>query len=190
MNDPADEIRTLIPLDSHLPSTPHEGSAKSIQKRMVLGALEIARRKLHDDTHHWLGGYELAEPDYRQVLLWAEQLRLVPEDVLERLAKCKFVGRLETCSATRYLDQDVTHKTLGLEIINGRFKTLVLDSRALPLRAFEWLPGLSIETLVVTGRMPSWTENHPLPKLRELFVAELGLTQLDLRGYPARNLLR
>ncbi|MBM4199942.1 MAG: hypothetical protein FJ189_01475, partial [Gammaproteobacteria bacterium] len=79
--------QALVPLDERLPAAPRDQGDGSILQCMARGALEIAQRQaVAAQVRHWVGDYELAEPDYRQVLLWAERLALAPEEVLERLA--------------------------------------------------------------------------------------------------------
>ena len=71
--------QALIPLDERLPAVPRDQGDGSILQRMARGALEIAQRQaVAVQVRHKVGDYELAEPDYRQVLLWAERLKRMP----------------------------------------------------------------------------------------------------------------
>lgn len=168
MTEPDDTQRSLVPFQQHLPSVPAHLGGASILRRMAGGALQIARQHALDSARrHRVRGLDLCEPDYRQVLLWAERLRLGPEVFIGKLAACK----------SRTLKGE-------LEVIEGRIRTLVWDGIALPLSCFEWLPDLEIRSLAVTGRMPYWPPEQPLSSLRLLAVDDIDLTELDLRPVP------
>lgn len=163
--------QALVPLDQHLPAVPRDQGDVSILQRMARGALEIARlQALAAQARYRVGDYELAKPDYRQVLLWAERLRMTPEEVLERLSRFRYpVERGEP---------------LELVIMDGQIRTLIWDVKALPMDAFMWQSGLNLETLAVTGNIPDWAADQVLPSLRRMFVSSFGFTWLDPSHVP------
>jgi hypothetical protein len=50
---------------------------------MVSDALALARSQA--EATFQIGGYEFRSPDYRQILLWAEALKIAPTTVVQRL---------------------------------------------------------------------------------------------------------
>ena len=147
-----------------------------------------------------LGDYEFCGPDYAQLGLWARALKLSLETVLERLT-----------AATIGLHRH--DAVFGLQVVDGAIRSAVLDLKALPLRTFEWLPGLQLRQLGVknggkesakmfSGRLPALTglychsnqlielDLSGVPELSTLVCFDNQLTELDLSGVPALTELR
>ena len=125
-----------------------------------------------------IGEYEWCEPDYRQILLWAEALGLEPEEVIRRLLDRRTLHMPER-------DRTVFQETV---FENGRIVKLNWDLNLLPISNFEWIEGLEIDYL----RLAFWQYDESarvplkvsLPKLREL-NCECATTELDLSGVPS-----
>lgn len=58
--------------------------AGAILDRMVGDAAE-ARRRLQEAARRRIGDYEFREPDYTQVLIWAEAVGMSPEELVAEL---------------------------------------------------------------------------------------------------------
>lgn len=118
------------------------------------------------DSHTYvIAGIMLRAADYRQIMCWATALEKTPEDII-RILQCTSV------------------QGVGLTVVDGAIKTLVWDGAALPLEDFDWQPGLGLDTLVITRRVPCLKTAHLLPSLRCLKVADCGLSALDLSAFP------
>ena len=110
--------------------------------------LSLARR----EPFFKIGEYEWCEPDYRQILRWAESLALEPEEVIRRLLDRR---------SLRYEDRDsnpVASKVFDQTIFqDGRIRKLNWDFDLLPCADFQWVDGLEIEYLRIAAEPP------PLP---------------------------
>ena len=172
MTDRHEEGRSLIPIGQTLPALLPDRAGGSVMQRMARGALDIAQQypRATGSKRYRLGGHELCEPDYRQVLLWAERLGMTPEEIIARLSAARAeIG-----------DQE----TVELRIVEGHIRSLVWDGKELPLDRFEWLPGLAVETLAVEKVMPAWLPEQRLPSIKRLYVQIGLLTTLDLSPVP------
>ena len=107
-------------------------------------------------------GHMLREPDYQQILLWAEALGMAPEAVLTTLVY------------------------EGLDLEDGAMVGLVWDFDCLPLIPSTWVSGLVIEQLEFRGRWPDTdTALRPvLPSLWRLICEGIGLASIDLSSVP------
>ncbi|MFM8729127.1 MAG: leucine-rich repeat domain-containing protein, partial [Planctomycetaceae bacterium] len=121
-----------------------------------------------------LGDIAFAEPDYRQLLIWAEALGLRPEELVLRLQQqppYKYYGL-----------------TISFKVVDGSIRDLVWDLSALPVADFAWVDGLKIEKLAFSelgGRAGGTTKLAPrLPLLRQLYCGSNQLTELDLSSVP------
>ena len=56
---------------------PIRPGARAIVGRMVTNAMDILRRR--EGGRHSIGDYEFRDPDYQQILIWAEATTLSPE---------------------------------------------------------------------------------------------------------------
>lgn len=152
--------RALVPFGQHLPTALRQEKAGSVLHRMVDGALEIARRRSHSErTRHLVGGYELCEPDYRQVFLWADRLGMTIDDVLVKLD----IHDLEFSDYEGFTT-----------IVDGHFQTLALHYDELPLESFDWFYGLKITVIDLFGKTPNWPQYDTLPSLKALYAAQIS----------------
>lgn len=135
------------------------------------------------------------EPDYRQIMTWAQQLGFEPEKVVD----CLFAkGPASWCGDTAY----------QTKIENGRITSLYLDGKALPINKLSWVDGLVIEVFGFYGPSQFQTDADQLPSIRlprlrrlrldkykaetlqlsecphltELICTDCGLTKIDLSG--------
>lgn len=151
--------------------------AGRIVDEMVDGFLSLSRsdRDVHDAqlARFIIGKHEFHESDYRQVLLWAEDMKLEPSLVVERLL----------ASPAKEVDGPTP-----TQILDGRFIKISWDMALLPLESFEWVEGLLIEEIAFIA-----TEGHeavaktlapPLPELRVLRCPNMGIVILDLSLAP------
>ena len=178
-----DHSHSLIPLpDASLALARPGGGQKRTE--MIKEALAVARGPLLK-----IGEYEWCEPDYRQIRLWGEALNLVPEEVIRRILS---IGSL------RYHTEDGEgrmHPQTAFD--RGRIRKLNWDLSALPLAAFNWVEGLEIEYLRVTGmgllrnreKVTIPALHLDLPKLEVLHCSNIGVHELDLSRVPALTTL-
>jgi Leucine Rich Repeat (LRR) protein len=98
-----------------------EPGAKRILAGMVADTLALANRdsRAPSAPKFRIGVYELCEPDYLQLMAWAEQVRLTPLEVLRRLKE----GLRRKGNETR--------------IENGKFTKLNWDAGLLPVSDFQ-----------------------------------------------------
>ncbi len=131
--------RSLIPLpDASLALARPEGGR--VLSEMTNEALAVARGPLHK-----IGKYEWCEPDYRQILLWAEELDLEPEEVIRRM-----LDRGSLYRDKRGLETPVPawqETVFG----NGRIISLNWSLDLLPIGGFTWIEGLEIEYLRIAS---------------------------------------
>ena len=117
-----------------------------------------------------LGDYEFREPDYQQILRWAEAWGCSAEDVLERLTFAVF-------------ERPGDHITFT--VVDGRIHSLVWDCDQFPAEGWTWHEGLDIETLVFISAEPLSRLPFTLPaSLLVLYCPEIGLDTLDLSPVP------
>ncbi len=144
------------------------------------GLLDQARQTQLQQARFRIGDYELREPDYRQILRWAEAAGREPEEVLRVLNQRE-----------RRLIEDAVFFRLH----DGAIVELDWNFGCLPFIPETWEPGLRIRILKFRGSWPetSVTLRPILPELATLscdvcHCASLdlspvpGLTKLDCRG--------
>ena len=140
--------------DDNLPIVPNAGSGLAqtgpqggrIVTEMVNGALALRRNNAALVPRCSIGEHVFCEPDYRQIILWADALRMQPETVLETILR----------EPNRAKKTKVTTSIKG-----GRLTELYWDLDTLPLKSFEWVNGLVIESLSIFSR-PGGGENDPI----------------------------
>ena len=175
-----DNSHSLIPRpDVSLANT--AAGPKRILSAMVGDALALGREEaVAQSARFRIGDYIWCEPDYRQILLWAETLKMEPLTVIEHLLDDgTFLGIRGPAYSPEH--------TLA-RFKDGRIETLHLDRRLLPLRKFRWVEGLQITSLKFKRRhQPEWQVSAlplPLPHLKSLSCVYIGLTELDLSTVP------
>lgn len=60
-----------------------------VLRRMTEGLLEQARQMVIQRARHRLGAYELRDPDYQLICLWADNLSMAPQALLDILAQSR-----------------------------------------------------------------------------------------------------
>lgn len=153
------------------------GAQRKIVEEMVGASLKISRTSSSIVSapipKFRIANQELCAPDYRQVLLWAQDMRLEPSLVVERLL------------ALPAKEADGPTPT---QIVDGRFIKIGWDMALLPLESFEWVDGLLIEEIaffVPEGHeVVAKTLVPPLPELRILKCQNMGVVILDLSLSP------
>ena len=138
--------------------------ARGILASIVSDALALARshQKSLAAARFRVGDYEFCDPDYRQILVWAEALKIDPE---------KLIRRLEVISFERFDDDDNMEEIITFTVENGTIASLAWDFDALPITKFDWVDGLFIRALILLGRPVDQTEiSFCLPSLRRLFM--------------------
>ena len=101
----------------------------------------LARARAHDlsAARFRIGEYLLREPDYRQILHWAEALGMAPEGVLEELA----ASRVEPKEWEHWMDSE----PIAFALEDGAIVSLAWDFDRMPLIPETWQEGLQIRTL-------------------------------------------
>jgi hypothetical protein len=128
--------RSLIPRPSHELSAP-QTAGNRILAGMVEETLALGRKESVAQTARFrIGDYAWCEPDYRQILLWAEAMDLEPLAVIE--------GLLAGLSETHTEDLP---RWAGTRFEEGRIVSLVWNFDLLPLHSFEWVDELRITSL-------------------------------------------
>ncbi len=148
-----------------------EPGARRILAGMVADALALANTKpvAPAAAKFRIGDYEWCEPDYRQILVWAQALAIKPEEVTARLQQ------------GRRLSQDFWGETLFHE---GRLLKINWDFDLLPLQDFEWDEQLSTTHLSFYPGSTEWPAHRKfriaLAELSHLACSKLGLVQLEI----------
>ena len=146
---------------------------KQILSGMVSDALVLARTQTEPAlVLHRIGDYEFRDPDYRQILTWAESLGLGPEEVIGRLAESK-----------------ASEPDTLFRVHAGRILSFVWDFRLLPILSFGWLSDLHIEHISFRGVNTSDFIIR-LETLRSLYCSNIGLRKLHLARVPKLTRLR
>lgn len=182
-----DDSRSIIPLpDASLAIAGPEGGRKLSEMNADL--LALARGPIHK-----IGEYEWCEPDYRQILLWAEQLALEPEEVIRRTLDRRNLTLFysEKAGAWEESNSQIYEETVFRD---GRIFRLNWDFDLLPVSVFSWVEGLALEELRFAASRAQ-VQAPPklaltLTSLRQLHCAGLSLEELDLSGVQSLQLLR
>ncbi|MFM7166607.1 MAG: leucine-rich repeat domain-containing protein [Planctomycetaceae bacterium] len=168
-----EDDRALI---RHPSSTPiRTGVSRSgVLQRMTASTLQLMRQfppPAAVPQRFTLGDIAFAEPDYRQLLIWAEALGLRPEELVLRLQQQP--------------PYELAEQTISFKVVNGSIRDLVWDLSAFPVADFAWVDGLKIEKLAFCGRGVRTTKLVPrLPQLTTLYCCGIQLTELALSSVP------
>lgn len=149
-------------------------------EEMVRDVLARAMEQGMSQARFRIGDTALREPDYRQILHWAEALGKAPEEVLATLAAC----RVEPESWERW-------EAVAFAVEDGAIVSLAWDFERLPLIPETWETGLRIRTLGLRGEWPhdSAALRPSLPQLERLVCPRIGLGSLDLSQVPGLTAL-
>ncbi len=111
-------------------------TSNPVIRRMTEDLLAQARQSQVQQARFRIGGYELREPDYQQICLWAEALAMAPEELL---------GVLASSSVETTFDggPEPIHFTLD----DGAIDSLVWDFDRLPEFPDRWVQGLRLHTI-------------------------------------------
>lgn len=161
-------------------------SVKRILSGMVADTLVLVSKEQHAPVakKFRIGKYEWCEPDYRQILIWAEETGLEPGEVIRCLHN--------------YSDLDHYHRIAGsnpyevpffkrLHFADGKLLKVSFDLRVLCCRRLQWVNGLEITDLAFLGGPDaslSALGSLPLERLVSLDCSHLGLTRLNLTQVP------
>jgi hypothetical protein len=148
--------------------------------RMSRDLLARAEAQGLSTARYRLGKYVFREPDYRQILDWAEALGKAPEWVLEQLEESKLEpGKWEDWEPITFVVED------------GAIRSLVWDFDRLPQALNSWTNGLLIKNFGLKGKYPDFEQvlTLSLPYLRNLYCCELGITQLNLSNTPKLTMI-
>jgi hypothetical protein len=119
-----------------------------------------------------LGKYAFREPDYRQILDWAEALGQAPDWVLKQLE----ASRLKP---TEWKDWE----PINFVVEDGAMLSLVWDFHRLPLVPEAWQDGLRIHSFWLTGRSHESLRSY-VSHDWELFEDPLDLVFSQKKLYP------
>jgi Leucine-rich repeat (LRR) protein len=151
--------------------------ASSILSRMVSDALAVARsqEKSLTESRFRIGKFEFRSPDYHQILLWADALKLDPVTVVERLEKANVAVPD---------GDDHTDWKYSFKVDDGAIVSLALPEDLLRLSKLEWVDGISIRELALSGLPKANEISVSLPSLRRLNVVGSKLKEIDLGNLP------
>lgn len=170
-----DESLPLVPLAGSQLARQGSGGGRILDD-MVSSTLTTSQKEGALIPRYRIGDIDFCEPDYRQMLLWAEEMVMTPEAVLLALwneeALFQFLG-------PSYDSFNNTH------IWDGRLKRVIWDFKKLPLRFYEWIQGLEIESLEYRGYVPMGIIAPVLPSLTSLRCDGCDAFDLDLKNVPA-----
>lgn len=168
--------------------------AQPVAKRVLVGmvgdtlALATKQQAAPPATKFRIGDYEWCEPDYRQILRWAEETGKSPEYVIQRLIDLKSSfegGRLiQVCWDDSLMLLPKMRFVVGLKI-----KVFAFAAGARNVGIISTMmnpkPGVSPKDFEVAA-----IDLAGLTELERLYVQSQNLTELDLRNTPKMKLLR
>ena len=165
---------SLIQLPSADLVRPDKGT-NPILARMTQDVLAHAQGKKLSQERFRIGDYLLREPDYHQILLWAEALGVAPKALLSEFAETKLGTNLS-----------MPFKPMEFAIEDGAIVSLPWKSDHLPLDLVTWVQGLRIRELGLKGKWTGVTRvlSAVLPDLEILVCIGLRLISLDLNQAP------
>ncbi len=162
----SDKHGIIIRPSTGLVSHPN-GDSPALGEIMTRSMVHIQTSKALEMRHR-VGEQELFGPDYRLVCAFAEDLRLMPEEVLSRL----LVTRCDK-------------KGWNTKVEDGRFMALHIDKKTLPISSIPSIDGLIVEILrVQLQALLSDFDFSMLPNLKVLGCGGNQLTKLDLAQNP------
>ncbi|WP_200284162.1 hypothetical protein [Rhabdochromatium marinum] len=131
--------------------------------------------KAHGLACFRLGDHILREPDYRQLLDWADHYGMEPEVFTYHLARSQ---KEPDCFGHR--------EPIGFEIVAGAIHSLVWDIKQFGVIPPRWREGVSVRKLALIGdwSMAVPLELPPIPGLTELYCCNNQFTELNLSPMP------
>ena len=135
-----DETHAIISRPDLSPE-PKEEEHTPVLSKIVSDTLALARR----ERRFKVGEYEWCEPDYRQILIWAGELALEPEEVIRRILDPRSLHWDEKGMRTKSANWDAT------TFREGRIVKLNWDLDLLAIREFRWIDDLEIEYLRIVS---------------------------------------
>jgi len=181
------------------PSSAGEKAVPGAKKRIAAEIAALAKKREESKlvrTKFRIGEYEWCEPDYRQLLIWADALALKPREVIERLQQGKKSSYVPWGRERGKPKEYVWAESVSS---NGKLIKLNWDFELLPLKQFDCISGLEITHLSIRSPQNEWHSpsaadfNKPqfieslklqLPSLTHLSCERLGLSELDLSRIP------
>ncbi|MEA1049160.1 hypothetical protein U5801_04965 [Lamprobacter modestohalophilus] len=178
-----EEKKALIQRHATAISTGIERRSSPVIARMTRDVLARAQTQTLSAARFRIGEYELREPDYRQILDWADELGLAPVKVLGCLANSRYQPYAWRSRQDR--------NPIYFELVDGAIRSLVWDFDELGLIPSRWRDGLVIRRLVFIGDWPvSTIALAPgLTPLEVLVCEGIKLMGLDLSSMPRLTLL-
>jgi hypothetical protein len=182
-----DKDKVLIPRPSTaLTSSPT--TSNRVIRRMTEGLLAQARQTQLQQARFRIGDYELREPDYKQICLWAEELTMAPDELLIVLA-----------DSTLKSEDKKSFEPIEFSLVDGTLHSLVWDFSRLPVFPDSWVNDLCLHTLGFTAD-PTWhgadvSLAPKAPRLRRLHCSfrqkkNFPLCSLKLEGVPQLSELK
>ena len=167
--------------------------ARKILSSVVSDALTVAylRKKVLTSTVFRIGSFEFREPDYGQILTWANRLDIDSETLVQRLSAYSFTDRARDWEKTIF------------KVERGTIFSLAWDISELGFKELDWLPELSIQTLAVFDALgetkrqsrpfDAQTEQRnlsfSLQCLGKLFIGPINLAKVALSKVPTLEIL-
>ena len=155
--------------------------ARNILSSVMSDALTVAsaREKALVAARFRVRNYDFCEPDYCQIMIWAEALEIDPEILVQKFEKFCF---------TYVGFPNAYHRfpKVAFVVEQGAIVSLAWDVTALPLKKFDWVPGLTIRDFAFFGEDAEHRDLLlQLPTLRLLIIQGIKLTNLDLSRVPS-----
>lgn len=179
----AEENLPLIPLPG-AGLTDSSSNGGRIVSEMVGSALALTQSNQVNPPvipHHKVGEDWFCDSDYRQLMVWATDLGLIPEKVLQHLLHQSLLEELDV------ILYEIVGEMVGTCIENGRFVDLQWDLSVLRVKQFNWVPDLRIKRVRIgcsssPGDTPQTISalRVPLSELTDLICRRIGLRQIDL----------
>jgi hypothetical protein len=113
-----------------------------------------------------IGDFELLDPDFQLVCIWADELNMPPEEVLKRLLQ---------------LPNRDSHWKHPTSLVDGKFETLFIDRQLLPILRFPPIRGLSIKVLKIQSGIESAINRiRKIENPNKFAQTDCGMLELNL----------
>jgi Leucine-rich repeat (LRR) protein len=175
-----DESLPLVPLAGSQLARHGSGGGRILDD-MVSSALTTSQKEGALIPRYRIGDIDFCEPDYRQMLLWAEDMEMTPEEVLLALW-----NEEDTLFHKLGPSYDSFNKTY---IREGRLKRLYWNFDRLLIYRFDWLEELELEAVEFVGDALTTSLALASRSLLSLDCMGCGFEELDLRSVPALQYL-